>query len=343
MPNYSLVVNSKFRPLSFERYIQPYQIYGQAYREQQDALAALDDLANDLSGKINPDLDKDLYNQYNDFTNKMSEIATELSAHGLTPDSRQKLLNARSRYKKEIEPIKEAYNRKLEDIKRQDMLQDKSNGRMIFNRDARLSPLSDYYNGNVPELAQVNLDHVVNAGVEGGKAISSRYIKTKEGRRFANDYYSLIKQTGIENQNEILEILKNSGKYPEFSRFYNDTLANYGYDNFDEAGKKTMEAALREGLNRGIVYSEAESLQENWSKRLATQHMYHEMEAEAAANREINKAAQLARIKAEEDKDGRISNMFTPVIPQGVTGEPDADLDRASGLRRVPEKDVPAF
>ena len=41
MANYSLVVNSKFQPFSFERYIQPYQMYGEAYKEVENALGEL--------------------------------------------------------------------------------------------------------------------------------------------------------------------------------------------------------------------------------------------------------------------------------------------------------------
>ena len=42
MANYSLTINSKFQPFSLERYLRPYEIYGQAYKEQEAALAALD-------------------------------------------------------------------------------------------------------------------------------------------------------------------------------------------------------------------------------------------------------------------------------------------------------------
>ena len=37
MANYNLVVNSKFQPFSFERYIQPYQMYGAEYKEVEKA------------------------------------------------------------------------------------------------------------------------------------------------------------------------------------------------------------------------------------------------------------------------------------------------------------------
>ena len=44
MANYELVVNSKFQPFSFERYIQPYQIYGQAYREVENTLGEVQEV-----------------------------------------------------------------------------------------------------------------------------------------------------------------------------------------------------------------------------------------------------------------------------------------------------------
>ena len=38
MANYELVIGSKFQPFSYERYIKPYQLYNEAYTEQENAL-----------------------------------------------------------------------------------------------------------------------------------------------------------------------------------------------------------------------------------------------------------------------------------------------------------------
>ena len=46
MANYDLVVSSNFQPFSFERYIQPYQLYAEAYEKRQEAY---DKLAEDSS------------------------------------------------------------------------------------------------------------------------------------------------------------------------------------------------------------------------------------------------------------------------------------------------------
>ena len=53
MPNYALTINSTFQPMSFERYIQPYQIYGEEYRRQEEALNELEMKASIWEGLAN--------------------------------------------------------------------------------------------------------------------------------------------------------------------------------------------------------------------------------------------------------------------------------------------------
>ena len=49
MANYNLIVNSKFQPFSFERYIQPYQMYGEAYKEIENQYGELAAKAKDYA------------------------------------------------------------------------------------------------------------------------------------------------------------------------------------------------------------------------------------------------------------------------------------------------------
>ena len=114
MPNYSLVMNSKFQPFSFERYIQPLQIYGQAYREQEDALAELDTKASIWDGMANEQTDPIAHAQYKKYADDLKAQATLIATEGLNPSSRQAMLNLRGRYAKEIVPIEQAYQRRAE-------------------------------------------------------------------------------------------------------------------------------------------------------------------------------------------------------------------------------------
>ena len=330
MANYSLVVNSKFQPFSFERYLQPYQIYGQTYREQEDALAELGLKANIWDKMVNEATDPEAYAMYKKYADDLKSYSDQLAQNGLTPTSRQAVLNMRARYAKEITPIERAYQLRAEDIKRQQEAYDKSNGRTLFSMDARSTPLSKYMSGTSPGYSSVNLDSIVSTGVAGGKALSSRYINTKEGRRFSGDYNSLINETGLTPE-QAIEVLRDSGKYPEFERFINDTLANYGHDKYNASDQNTIKDALMEGINLGIAYNRTEQLHNNWRAQQALTHHYHELEADNA----VTRAAKMAELKAIEDRDNRVKGLFGPTIPQGVTGKPDSDLDRVKGLKKI--------
>lgn len=61
MANYSLVVNSKFQPFSFDRYLQPYQIYGQNYKEIEEQYTDLSTKAGIWDGLANEQTDPYTY------------------------------------------------------------------------------------------------------------------------------------------------------------------------------------------------------------------------------------------------------------------------------------------
>ena len=75
MANYSLVVNSKFQPFSFERYIQPYQMYGEAYKEVENALGELATKASIWDKLANEQTDEKAYSMYKKYANDLRDAA----------------------------------------------------------------------------------------------------------------------------------------------------------------------------------------------------------------------------------------------------------------------------
>ena len=112
MANYSLVVNSKFQPFSFDRYLQPYQIYGQNYKEIEEQYTDLSTKAGIWDGLANEQTDPYTYKMYKTYANDLENQASQLASEGLNAVSRKNMLNMRARYSKEIIPIEQAYNRK---------------------------------------------------------------------------------------------------------------------------------------------------------------------------------------------------------------------------------------
>lgn len=141
MANYSLVVNSKFQPFSFERYIQPYQIYGQAYKEIEDQYGELATKANVWEEMANEQTDPYAYKMYKTYANDLEEKAGQLAREGLNATSRREMLNMRARYSKEITPIEQAYKSRAEEIKEQTA--GRANG-IVYEGNASTSSLDRY-------------------------------------------------------------------------------------------------------------------------------------------------------------------------------------------------------
>ena len=107
--NLNLVSNAKFQPFSFERYLQPYQIYAEAYEKRQEAY---DKLAED-SSKWGEQLDpsSQAYGMWKSFQDELDQAATSLQKEGLTAKNRPMFSNVRKNYSKNIGAIVEADKR----------------------------------------------------------------------------------------------------------------------------------------------------------------------------------------------------------------------------------------
>ena len=119
MPNYSLQINSQFKPFSFERYIQPLQIYGQAYKEQEEALNNLQMQANTVEAMINRARDTKAAERYDKYMEGLNAKADVLSRRGLVPGVRSSVNTLRGNYFNQIVPIQKAYETMVKQIEEQ--------------------------------------------------------------------------------------------------------------------------------------------------------------------------------------------------------------------------------
>lgn len=173
MGNYSLVVNSKFQPFSFERYIQPYQIYGQAYREVENQYSDLATKANVWEKLANEQTDPYAYKMYKTYANDLATQAESLAKEGLNPTSRQSLLNMRKRYSSEITPIEQAYAARAEEAKSQ--YEGKAKG-IVYEGDASSASLDRYISNPALRYNQANSQ-------EGFKRVGSAAAALARGLR----------------------------------------------------------------------------------------------------------------------------------------------------------------
>lgn len=290
MANYSLVINSQFKPFSYQEMLAPTLMATQAHQELENQYGELATKASVWEEMANEQTDPYAYKMYKTYANDLEEQAGQLAREGLNAASRRDMLNMRARYSKEITPIENAYKKREEDIARQKKVSDATGGRTVFTRDARTTSLDKYMEG-IDDYGQTNLDELYKEGAAGGAAISKRYLSTREGQLFNGMYLNLQRTTGMTND-QIQQFLSNQKDakgnllFPELHALKNELLSKSNYQNYSVADQNRMEQAILSGINTGIVYNVEDKPMENWRAKMAEQEAMKIREEKRAAARE---------------------------------------------------------
>ena len=224
MANYSLVIDITFQPFSFERYIQPYQIYDQAYREVEDNLSDLETEAGQWDKLANETTDPETHATYRKYADDLRKQADKLSTYGLNPQSRRGMLNMRRRFSSEIVPIVKAYERRRQ-------LADEQRQR---NADGTLRFSTDF--------SKVSLDDMIANPELSYSTVSGHEVMERASQMFSKLAAVVNKEPSVSKRDDLkgyLQILRQSGYDPEVA------LQEYGakmpaeikkvYDNIDKS------------------------------------------------------------------------------------------------------------
>jgi hypothetical protein len=288
MANFSLVVNSKFNPFSFERYIQPYQIYGQAYREVEDTLGELDTKASVWEEMANEQTDPYAYKMYKNYANDLEEQAGQLAREGLNAASRRDMLNMRARYSKEITPIEQAYaaRQKQAEQQQQALLQDPT---LLLSRRASTTSLDDYIRN--PQLAyEAYSGKLITAQAASAASALSKQMREnpREWRSILhNSYYETLMQKGFRVEDVLKAIQGNPEAAQELTRIVEDAINSSGVRDWGD--QATIARAIdyaKQGLWSAVGETQYQTL-DNWRAKMAEQEaMQKRAEKRAAAAKE---------------------------------------------------------
>ena len=185
MANYSLVVGSEFKPFSFERYLEPYKLYAQAYREVEDAYTDLETKSNIWDKLANEATDPKAHSIYKKYSDDLKEQAGILAKNGLSPTSRQAMLNMKKRYTQDITPIENAWYRRKELMDEQRKLREQDST-IMFDNDFR----------------NMSLDTIMENPSIGYESLSGKDIAARTAA-IASNYAK-----SIQNEPEFKSILK---------------------------------------------------------------------------------------------------------------------------------------
>lgn len=248
MANYSLVVNSKFQPFSFDRYLQPYQIYGQNYKEIEEQYTDLSTKAGIWDGLANEQTDPYTYKMYKTYANDLENQASQLASEGLNAVSRKNMLNMRARYSKEIIPIEQAYNKRSKLAEEQRKLR-AANPSIMFDRDFSSISLDDLLDNPELSYTSVSGDDLYKKGKEAAISASSRMMNVSPALQ--GQYWKIRQGYGADAANKFL---LNQSNIPELKDAINRIVSQSGItkENLSRAIDYTIS-----GIMSGISYNES--------------------------------------------------------------------------------------
>lgn len=299
MANYSLVINSQFKPFSYQEMLAPTLMATQAHQELENQYGELATKASVWEEMANEQTDPYAYKMYKTYANDLEEQAGQLAREGLNAASRRDMLNMRARYSKEITPIEQAYTarQKQAEQQQQALLQDPT---LLLSRRASTTSLDDYIRN--PQLAyEAYSGKLITAQAASAASALAKEMQEKPRKWrsiLGNSYYETMMQKGFSSQAVLQAIQDNPNAAPQLTRIVEDAINSSGVRNWGD--QATIARAIdyaRQGLWSAVGETQYQTL-DNWRAKMAEQ--------EAMQTRAEKRAA--AR-KAEEQKQVQLNNL----------------------------------
>lgn len=287
MANYSLVINSQFKPFSYQEMLAPTLMATQAHQELESQYGELATKANVWEKMANEQTDPYAYKMYKTYADDLESQAGQLAREGLNAASRRNMLNMRARYSKEITPIEQAYAARQKQAEEQQraILQDPT---LMLSRRAATTSLDDYIRN--PQLAYESYSGKLITA-QAAQAASALAKEMQEKPRkwrsiLGNSYYETMMQKGFSSDAVLQSIQDNPNAAPQLTRIVEDAISSSGVRNWGD--QATIARAIdyaKQGLWSAVGETQYQTL-DNWRAKMAEQEAMQKRAEQRAANRQ---------------------------------------------------------
>lgn len=247
-----LTNNARFNPYTFDEMLKPLAMAADAYNTVQSGIEELGAKADLMKMYANEVPDSKTANMYNSYAKDLEKQASMLAKHGLTPASRQGLLNMKRRYNSEVVPIETAVARReaLTKEQREALLRDPS---LMFDVDYSKTQL-DYL------LDNPNATYNLISGNELTKRatqMASNLAKVVQGNPkyqsiLGGQYFQQMTQMGY-TPAQIMQTILNDDNAPAELRQIAETVFNEaGLSKYSQDIQDRARGFINSGLYEGI-------------------------------------------------------------------------------------------
>ena len=242
-----LVIDSKFRPFSYDGLIKPLVQYKETYdRVEADYsnLAAQTEQWKDIANQTQS---PEAYAMYSKYANDLNNIVDDFSK-GMTLQNRSQLLAMKRRYASDIQPIARA----SEAMKEANDLRVKAGPDAIFEV-GEYNSLDQFLHGRTANNRYQSRDAITKRTAAMTEAAMASAMKDPEFQKAMGDqYWMLTQHTGGSYEDLKAAIANNAQAQNRFAEIKAQVMKDAGYDRYDTMGKQAIEDAINTGLYAGL-------------------------------------------------------------------------------------------
>lgn len=254
-----LVIDSKFRPFSYDELIKPLMQYKETYDKVEADYSNLAAQTEQWKDIANQTQSPEAYAMYSKYANDLNNIVDDFSK-GMTLQNRSQLLAMKRRYASDIQPIARASEAKKE----ANDLRVKAGPDAIFEV-GEYNSLDQFLHGRTANNRYQSRDAITKRTAAMTEAAMASAMKDPEFQKAMGDQYWMTTQhTGGSYEDLKAAIANNAQAQNRFAEIKAQVMKDAGYDRYDTMGKQAIEDAINTGLYAGLD-KPARSFQANQS------------------------------------------------------------------------------
>ena len=336
-----LVIDSKFRPFSYDELVKPLTQYKEAYDKVEAQYSDLVSQTEQWKDIANRTKSPEAYAMYSKYANDLNNIVDDFS-RGMTLQNRSQLMSMKRRYASEILPIARA----SEAMKEANDLRVKASPDAIFEV-GEYDSLDQFLHGKTANNRLQSRDALTKRTAAITEAVMASAMKDPDFKKvLGNQYWEIIQHTGDSYENLKAAIANNPQAQNRFTEIKAQMMKEAGYDRYDAMGKQAIESAINTGLYAGLD-KPVRSFQanQNFMSDYQKANLQLAKNADARAERKLALSAASAglvynRSTGKWERDPTL--MMGPTNPDGsVSGPSEADLKKMGYAPEVDSKKRP--
>lgn len=242
-----LVIDSKFRPFSYDELIKPLMQYKEAYDKVEADYSNLAAQTEQWKDIANQTQSPEAYAMYSKYANDLNNVIDDFSK-GMTLQNRSQLLSMKRRYASDIQPIARA----SEAMKTANELRVKAGPDAIFEV-GEYNSLDQFLHGKTANNRYQSRDALTKRTAAMTEAAMASAMKDPEFKKsLGNQYWMLTQHTGGSYEDLKAAIANNPQAQNRFAEIKAQVMKDAGYNRYDAMGKQAIESAINTGLYAGL-------------------------------------------------------------------------------------------